>query len=417
MRKLLSYTYSGGSIYVAGILGADAVNFLFNAVLGRYLNFSDFGLIALINALSYIGSIILGALSTTITHRISFLSGKGEDQKVTSFFYKTAAMVVRANGIYIILWLLFIIPLSTFFHINSDVPLLLFLPVLPCGFINAMNKGFLTGKLFLKSVGLLSLSEALIKFITAVFFVYFNAASFAYISVPFSIASVSIISFFMIRKMLPSQKMSKQAISFPGKFFIATLLISFSTSAFLALDVLAAKHYLSGELAGEYAFLALMGKIIYFSGSLLLALIVAFTSHSDGKGHKKSTATRHLLLISLALTGIPYIIIAWFGKWILPVFFGSKTYVILPFIPQYAFAIALFTISIQIVSYYLAKKKYIFSGVTIFTYLIMLLSIIFIHKTIWDIIHVILYTSILQFTLVIILHGLKGNFVRRIAYA
>lgn len=409
MKKLLPLLYSKTSLYLIGIMAANAINFLFNALLGRFLTFEDFGIITLINSLSYVGSIVLGALSSTITHRVSYLLGKGEIKKTGSFFYTTRAFVLKASIVYIILWLLLLIPLSHFFHITSYLPILCLLPVLPCGFINSMNRGYLTGTHFLKDVGILTFCEAFIKFTSAMLLVYLGLSSFTYLSIPLSAMLLVFLSVALTRKKIPSYTIKKDKIYFPQKFFIASLAIGFSTTAFLAVDVLVVKHFMSATLAGEYAFLAIMGKIIYFCGSLLTVLIITFVSHEEGKGSTKNSVFSKLFFFSLFLTSIPYIAIGWFGRWIIPLLFGSKTYVVLPYLPLYALAIALFTVSLQIVSYYLAKKQYAFTAITLCCYLLMIVGITFFHNSIWDIVHVVFFTSIFELLLILFLHTLQDN--------
>ncbi|HSW97950.1 MAG TPA: hypothetical protein VLF89_09055 [Candidatus Saccharimonadales bacterium] len=398
---------SGTAFYLFGLMASNGINFLFTILLGRFLNFSDFGILTVINAISYIGGILLSALSSTVTHRVSYLLGKRKKEEAESFFSLIRTFAIDAGLTYMILWLLILIPLSHFFHITSYLPILCLLPVLPCGFINSTNRGYLTGNLFLKTVGFLTFFEAFIKLLTALVFVYGGFPSFAYLSLPISSFFVVLLSIIVTTKKIPVQRMQKKKIYFPKKFFIASLAVGASTTAFLAVDVLVVKHFMSPKLAGEYAFLAIMGKIIYFCGSLLTVLIVSFVSREEGKGGTEDSIFYKLFLLSLLLTSIPYIAIGWFGKWILPIIFGEKAYVVLPYVPLYALAIALLTVSLQIVCYYLAKKRYIFTTVTIFCYLLMILGITFFHTTIWNIVSVVFFISIFELLLILLLHFLQ----------
>lgn len=396
--------FSGTSIYLIGFMASNVINFLFNILLGRFLNFTDFGIFSVINAITYIGGILLGALSTTITHRVSYLIGKGEKQEAGSFFKFTRSFAFKAGFVYIILWLIFLIPLSHFFRITSYLPILCLLPVLPCGFINSTNRGYLSGNLMLRYVGVLTIVEALIKFVSAMILVYLGFSSLAYLSLPITSILIVLVSLLIIAKKAPFLSTKRKTSYFPRKYFIASLAIGFSSTAFLAVDVLVVKHFMSAFLAGQYALLAIMGKIIYFCGSLFTVLIISFVSREEGKGTKSKSVFTKLFLASLFLTSIPYLAIGWFGRLIVPLIFGSKTYVVLPYLPLYALAIALFTVSLQIVSYYLAKKQYIFTTMTVCCYLLMILGITFFHKSIWDVVYVVFATSIFELVLIVFMH-------------
>jgi len=62
--------------------------------------------------------------------------------------------------------------------------------------------------------------------------------------------------------------------------------------AFLTFDVILAKHYLSPEHAGQYALLSLIGKTIYFLGSLPNALMITLISNRMAT---KQNITKHIL--------------------------------------------------------------------------------------------------------------------------
>lgn len=396
LNKSFSYVLSRDSVYIYGILGANALNLLFNLLVGRALTFEDFAIVTLISSLSYLSGILLTSLSVTVTHRISYLIGKGDTQETTRFYHLTRSYVFKVVAVYIVLWLLMVTPLSHFFDLDDFIPLLIFLPVLPLGAITSTNRGYLNGNLALFSVGLLTFSEAAVKIIIAIALLVFRSAAAAYIAIPVSAAFATIFSLYLVRqRMLPTSMQVKHTY-FPRKFFIASLAAGFSTSAFLALDVLVAKHYLNPTYAGEYAFLALMGKIIYFWGSLFMTLIISYVSRGEGKGLKKNKAFEKLFMLSLGMTIIPYIGIGWFGKWTLPVLFGEKVAVIVPYLSEYALAIALFTVSIQIISYYLARRKYVFPIVTLGSYVLMVGGIVLFHSSMWDIVHVMFVVSVIN---------------------
>ncbi len=391
------------SFYLVGILGANALNLLFNVLVGRELNFTDFGLVTFVSTLGYLGGIFLTSLSVTITHRVSFLIGRGKKTESANFYSKTRANVLKITAVYILLWMVLLVPLTHFFVVNSYLPLLCFLPVLPLGVFTSMNRGYLNGNLQLFDVGMLTLLEAVVKFLLALVFIALNSTSLVYIAIPISGLFAALLSSSMVWKKLPSTPDHSSKTYFPKKFYIASLATGFSTSAFLTIDILVAKHFLSADSAGQYAFLALMGKIIYFCGSLLITLIISYVSRNEGKGGKNNDTFKKLFVCSLGLTLFPYIFIGWLGKWTLPVIFGNKVYIIVPYLPLYALAISLFTISIQIVSYYLAKKQFQYTWLTTTNYIVIVCGIVIFHRTISDIVMVMVLGSVFNLLSILVM--------------
>jgi O-antigen/teichoic acid export membrane protein len=63
------------------------------------------------------------------------------------------------------------------------------------------------------------------------------------------------------------------------------MVLTSSTAAaavFLNVDVLLVKHYLSPESAGSYSLLSLVGKMVFFFGSLLSSFITSMVSRHEG---------------------------------------------------------------------------------------------------------------------------------------
>jgi len=77
MLKLFKKKYTDGMILIVSIIATNAINFLFNAYLGRTLSFEDFGLVTIINTLWYLALIPCNALYTTVNHRIAYIHGIG----------------------------------------------------------------------------------------------------------------------------------------------------------------------------------------------------------------------------------------------------------------------------------------------------------------------------------------------------
>ena len=152
-------------------------------------------------------------------------------------------------------------------------------------------------------MGVLIVSEAVLKFILAYTLIYFHLNEYAYLPITSTIFLTALLYFFFVRKYI-FKKVSTEHTSvfhFPKRFFTSNTIAGISSTMFLTLDVLLAKHYLTPKAAGEYAFLSLAGKMVYFFGSMLGTFLFPFIGRDAG-AKQDSTKTFNRLLLGAAIS-------------------------------------------------------------------------------------------------------------------
>jgi len=414
-KKLTSIVFSAEGFFILAIFLSNFLNFLFNAFLGRTVNFESLGLIMLVNTLWYIITVFIGAFSSAINYKAAYLSIM-ENKALSSMFL--SSMIKKGMLIAVplsVIWIISIPALSNFFNILDYKVLLLFTPVFTFGLIAGANRGFLQGSLYFNYVSIIILAESASKLLAAAIFIILGLAGWAYTAIPLSIIFSALISLWLAkRKTLPIS--SVRDFAFPRKFFVASFLIGISAMSFLSLDVVLAKHYLSSELAGEYILLALVGKMIYFFGALPNVFMVTYVSRNMGLRYNPQKFFSVIYATTFLLSMIGVVFLGFFGDKTAPVIFGSKVQAILPFLRTYAFAIALFTLTSVIVSYRLARKNYFFSIISLLVSLGMSAGIIAYHNSIQEIVMVIFRVSILGWIAAEILHYAwkEMRFIKRV---
>ena len=262
-----------------------------------------------------------------------------------------------------------------------------------------------------KFLGLVVAIEALVKFVSAAALAKLGFGSLTALSLPISITvSWALASWFTSRVISQVDTTEEtKTFRFPKRFMGASILTGLSTTAFLTLDVLLAKHYLSAADAGAYALLSLTGNIIYFLGSLLSVFIVTYVSKYEGEG-KNSNQVFYWILGGMSLmVGGAFVGLGLLGHIFVPLLFGSKAQAIVPYLPTYTGALALFTLATAFVSYHLARKHYVFSLWSLVMASAMGLGIILRHGSILSISKVMLTVSVLNLVAVVFLHALQKN--------
>ncbi len=399
---------TGAGALIISFMVANLLNFAFNAFLGRSLSYEQFGLLTFYNTILYLVAIFFGALSSSINHRTAYLNGK-YNHEAGALFTKHVRKIGYVVGIGLVLaWLVFTPLTAKLFQIDNLFSLFLFSPIFLVGLVAYINRGFLQGNLYFLSVALVVLSEALFKLLVAAALVFLGHQELVYLSLPASLLAAFGVSMFLIRfRNQPVE--GKNAFRFPKRFYAASVITGLSSAVFLSVDVIMAKHYLNPDLAGQYAMLSLVGKMVYFLGSLLNGLMITFVSHDIGE--RKNTIYTFYKLFSAAfvLTVLGTIFFGVFGDFTIPLLLGDKVIPILPYLTIYALAIGLFTLASVIITYHLALEQYVFSFGALAVSVIMAVGITFKHHNIPDFINVILWCGIISIVLMLILHFVQRN--------
>lgn len=400
---------SSGSILMATMMFANFLNFLFNAFLGRVLSFEELGLIILVNTIWSIVVVFMGALATTINHKTALLIAKNEINEGVSFYKKALKNGIFVSIVLSMIWMVLAPFISEFLNISDIAVLLLFAPVFTFGVVGAAGRGFLNGNLNFIAVAAVTFWEAVSKFVFAIGFYYFGLSEFVYLSIPLSIIFAVLIVLWLVAGKIKNIS-PVPAPAFPVNFFSASFIATISSTIFLTLDIILAKHFLSPEIAGEYALVSLVGKIIFFISSLPKTFIISLVSRDEGLGRDPKKAFNFILGSVAILAALGFLAIGPFGGLVVPILFGAKALKILPFLTAYAFAMGLFSVSNALVTYHLSRKHYSFPVISIFASGLMTLMILGQHNGLADIISAVLIASAFGFVTVLALHILNPQF-------
>lgn len=410
-------TISSAGILVFALLIANVLNLVFNAYLGRNLSYSQFATVTLINTLWYLIAIVTSAFGITVTHRVAYLASK-YGKNTTVYYYDWLKKKVYLSSLIITLVYLVSIPvIARFFNIQNLQVFLLFTPAIVTGAIAALNRGFLHGNFHFSSVAAIVIGEAVSKVIIVFMLVSSGNMDYSYLSIPMAVIVATLTSvilvYFKQRNILPQ----KHEYHFSKRFYLASLITALSSNAFLTFDISLVKHYFSPDIAGYYALLSMVGKMIFFIGSLLSIFIIAFVGRDIGS--KRSPHHTFYLLFTgiVILVGSMTFVIAFFGQQLLPLMFGDKIVVIFPYLKLYSLTIAFYTLAHIIVYYHLALKQYVFPVTSIIMSFIMAIGIVAWHSTIGEVVNVMSVVAAFNLVITIGLHFLQKNggfFVRNV---
>src|SRR3972149_6484771 len=112
--------------------------------------------------------------------------------------------------------------------------------------------------------------------------------------------------------------------------------------------------------------MSLVGKMIFFLGSLASQFTTPLISRSEGAKKNSKEAFFKIVMSTYLLTLLGFVALGIFGFLTVPILFGERAYSIIPYLPLFAFAMLLLTVTNVFVGYYQAKSIYSFSILTFF---------------------------------------------------
>lgn len=399
--------FTGTTFLVAALMAANVLNLVFNAFLGRSLTLSQFGLVTFINTIIYILNIILSAVSASIIHRVAFINSQQGPKAATLEFKRLQKSIIIKALIATLVFILVSPLLSRIFHIQTVNTLLYMSPAILAFTLGVMNRAYLQSRLLFFFVGLTLLIDPLIKLVSAFLLVQFQHSDMVYLAIPFSGLGSAAVSILIVRaiskKFSYTQEELAKPVQLPKAFFSAALVTGLANNLFLTFDVLLVKHFFSAAEAGVYSLLSLIGKMIYFFGSILNSFMLPLVTADLGAKRNPNKTFSRILLFAVCIVAGSVTGMIVFGEALLPLAFGRKVAVIFPYITLYAVGIGAYTISSTILVYHLARKHYTFAAASFTVSFLLVAGIMLFHTNITEVVTVILYLSVIN---LIVLSGL-----------
>jgi glycosyltransferase involved in cell wall biosynthesis/cellulose synthase/poly-beta-1,6-N-acetylglucosamine synthase-like glycosyltransferase/O-antigen/teichoic acid export membrane protein len=396
-------TAVGGGVLVVSSMLVNLLNFLYNAYLGRSVSLGEFGLISTLGNIFALSGIVTFALSKTVSYKAAKLLGKF-NKPVKEFLLNTKYRGLIFSVGATLVWILSIPFLTAYFNSASMLPFILFSPVWLIVFLGSINYGYLSGNLKFDYVAYFIVVESVSKLLLTILFVSFGYTHLVYVVIPISLLTSYLSSSYLIRNIKENYTGGSSNVTFPKKFFSVSILSSLSVVAFLNFDVVLARHYLEPIQAGQYALLALSGKIIYLLNSLFSRFVNPLISKKEGERKESKSIFTKLLAASSFTSIFGFILIGILGRYTVPILFGTKAFAIVDLLPLYTLGITCFSIANTFSIYHQARKEYIFPLLGFVFAVVQILYIVLIHNSILAISSVVGFSGIIYLIAVSILH-------------
>lgn len=372
------------------------LNFLFHFSMGRLLGPEGYGTLAVLMSLLYIYSIPSEAIQTIITKYATKFNIKKENGKIKFLldksFQKTISISIK---LFLALTLIGIF-ISWFLKVNF---ILIFITNLFIFLAISMPivRGILQGRKKFGLLGTNMIIESALKLFFAISLVIFGFKVFGAIVGAFLGSLSSLIFAFYFNKEILKEKEIPN--SFDGiysqsiPYFITMLVILLIFS----LDILLAKRFFSSEIAGQYAVLSMLGKMIFFGTSAIGKTMFPLTSEKMENHQDSSKIFYKSLITILGLCILACIVFGLFPELIIGILYGKQYLEMAPYLIYSAIALSFLSLTNLNLIYGLSTNKIQKSGF-LFIFLIIEIVLLFLfHNSIKEYVLAFMVSNIVMF--------------------
>lgn len=300
----------GGLLVLGSTLVWHLSNFGFNSAAARILGPAEYGTLASVLAMLYLGSPLIVAIQTVASRVTTTLVESGEQDRLGGLLRHYGLRLAAAGTAVCLAVAALSGPIAGFLRVDSatlGVAIIGFAFLI--AFLTHLQRGVLQGT---KSFGRYSIStvvEAVVKLTAALVIMLLIADT-----VEGAVAAVVVGSLvglaanhLLLRRLArrgPGRR-RPEAVAFLRRYSIATVACLSMLALLLALDVMAAKRYLEDDAAGIYAAASLSGKIVFFFTSAVALFMFPFFSERQERGvSARRPLAKGLLVVSGASLAI-----------------------------------------------------------------------------------------------------------------
>jgi O-antigen/teichoic acid export membrane protein len=288
----------------AGSMLVGALNYLYYPVVGRLVSTDQFGEVQTLVSLFLQITLVLSVVADVT---VNIVANATDESARNIIVYELERFITMLMALIVALALICIVPIDHFLHLNSGWPIVVLGVTLVTASLATQRGAFLRG---VHAFGILSISQvvtASCKLIASVILVKIGFGTVG------AIGGLIVAQLLTIAFLWPASRrlglLSNKNMQFrlpdinvlrPELPYAAlVLIVSVVTTVFFSIDVVLVKHFFSAHIAGEYAGVATIARIIYFlTGSVSLVLLSAVQLKAPMR------TNRRLFLRSLVLTTI-----------------------------------------------------------------------------------------------------------------
>lgn len=351
LKKIKNNAFARNSLILfSGSMVNNVLNYIFHLAVGRLVSVEVYGETESLISLMTIISVPAATLIMVMTKYAAECKAQNDERRsyeLLRYFNKKVARY----GTPIFIAAIIVTPLiSRFLNIESNVPLLIVWSSMLLSLFSSGAYGILSGWQKFKEAGWALIGGGGLKLISAFVFIALgiklNGLMFSFF---LSAVATYVISLICLKFIFKAEKKDDYEIknlnlgsikNTIAVFFMGNLAIN----ALGNMDMVLAKHNLSGIEAGQYGALTIVSKIIFFATGVIAAVLFSMSAeHNHKKANTKKLFLGALCLI-LAVSAVSAAIYFIAPGLILFIFFGAKYSAVADYLGWFAVMVVLFSV-------------------------------------------------------------------------
>lgn len=350
------------AVFFFGSLAVGGLNYLYYPIIGRLLEPTAFGEVQTLVSIFLQLSIFLTVLSLVI---VNIVTNTPDEQRRNSLVFEFERLALVASLAVLLLSLVFQRQLQSFLQFESSwpFPVLALCMVVTVPFI--LRGALLRGK---QRFGLVSAGNLIAAGTKIVFSAALVAAGLGTIGAIGGIVAAQTAAWIFVgawayrlglkhipgkRLRLPNMRLLLPELKYGAFVLLGSLAITLQYS----IDILVVKHYFDAHVAGLYAAVAAVARVLFFlTASIPQVLISAVRMHHAPSKNKALLVKSGVLLCALGLPTLAILCLA--PGPVIRVLMGGSYEGLASLLPRLAIAIFVVSVTNLMVSYYLALRRY-----------------------------------------------------------
>lgn len=398
-KKSLNYSI----VYVAVTIATSFLNFVVNILLSHNVPIDTFGTFVFLTNLIMIMALVYGSYSSTIAESVSSTYGKQTSWKSILPHKDILIKSIYVSIFTTVLWVMIVPILGEKAEIDTSI-LYSFTPVISFLLLYGIFRGVLSGYFYFGLISIIIFIESIVRSSIILLDIYLGHTILLYLSLPISIGLAFILTLLFINSRLRKNKSRPDIEIDPSnKMFISFLIISITSSTIFMVDMILVKILFSPSIAGQYALLSIIGKILIIINGLTSYLFLLFASYEKNDLQKRRVFG---MVISMHIfIGLIYVLaFGIFGNYTVTLLLGENASLIKDYLIYYTISIVMISLSELFVLYHILRRDYKYIFITIGTGIFIFSGITIFHEEIRDIVNVIFYTGVIAIIFSVLLH-------------
>lgn len=376
LKKIFSNELGRGAIVLFITINIfNFLNFLFQFLMGRILGPADYGILAVLISITYIYNVPVEAIQNITSSYTSELNVKKEYGKMKTLLIKGLKKAFRFGAVIFILSVIVSIFLAKFLRINFWLIVLTNIIIFHA-FLIPVTRGVLQGRKQFGFLGNSMIAESFFKLVFSLLFVGLGWQVWGAMGgILVGVFAGIFLSIYFNKDIL---KKKAEKISFKGVYprsipYFVVMIVIFAA---LSIDILLAKRFFTAELAGKYAVLSMIGKVVFFATSAIGKAMFSLTCEKcdDRKEADKLFVKSMAILLGICFVAIVVFLIC--PELIVKVLYGSQYIEIAPLLVYSGIALSFLSLSNLALIYGLSQNAVKYSG---FLFLFLVIEVVLLY--------------------------------------